>query len=111
MDPHGVGNYNRICHYQRIEFDSFSRQKTERVAYSIILEPPKESWPERKPLIWPTDTVATLQQPEFGLQQNDAVVTIRPSALLQICQRAGSAPHKSLIFPEGDRIMLDLSTR
>jgi hypothetical protein len=33
------------------------------------------------------DTVATLQQPEFGLQQNDAEVTIRVTAVLQICQK------------------------
>jgi hypothetical protein len=62
-------------------------------------------------LIWPTDTVATLQQPEFHLQQNDAVVTIRVALVLQIRQRCGNAAHKSLICPEDDRIMFDLSTR
>src|SRR4029077_1484524 len=90
---------------------NLSADEMERVTYSIILEPPKESWPERKTLIWPTDTVATLQQPEFGLQQNDAVVTIRPSAVLQICQRGGNAVHKPLIRPGGERMMLALPTR
>jgi hypothetical protein len=36
-------------------------------------------------------TVATLQQPEFGLQQNDVKVTIRPTAVLQICKQSQDA--------------------
>jgi hypothetical protein len=52
--------------------------------------------PEGKVVICLADTVATLQQPEFGLQQNDAEVTIRLTPVLQICQQCRNATSKAL---------------
>src|SRR5271165_600964 len=58
------------------------------VDYRRFLNPRRTVAPKGKRCDLPDGhTVATLQQPEFGPQQKDAIVRIRVVVLLQICQR------------------------